>query len=245
MPCSRLFVFENGASNNTSILRNTATFMPVDKDHQDPVFLSTNLTNQGLVNVVSNDVGCLTTIVLTDNYDIKMLSLMTRKMRYHNIFVTGDRRHNNKELKAHDRPVVWVEELPLVRNIFHVRDYQFKIVSFNYTVQMPHVYNVHLHCPKMNQHHGHEMSVKIVHKRRSKDYHGRIDCPSRLSGQTITLRYIGKSKMVKIGDTEHRAGISGYTFLFLSEILKFKPKLELLDFQVRGNWKRFLKNVSC
>ncbi len=114
--CFTLLATEEGRSvkNASTSLRDTAAFIQTMAKNRESLYLSNNLSSWKIVNVINEEVGCLTTILQTDLYDAKSLAQMTRKMRHHSIYKLGGKKPGSDELKMHDRPVVWVEEKPLV-----------------------------------------------------------------------------------------------------------------------------------
>ncbi len=111
--CTRLFIMD---------FANSSTLIPQSENHaaelhlpeDQPALLATKLANQRLEKVVYQQVRCLTTILGTDIYNMKDLATLSKPM-YHNIlFKLGGEKPSGNDLKMLDRPMVWIEEAPLV-----------------------------------------------------------------------------------------------------------------------------------
>ncbi len=113
-PCFRLLATENRSGNNNSSPGNTAASILNIAQDNEPLFLSNNLSSQRLGEVIGKEIGCLITILQTDNYDAKSLAQMTRRMRHHAIIKLVGTRPGPNELKILDIPVVWLKVKPLV-----------------------------------------------------------------------------------------------------------------------------------
>ncbi len=112
--CTRLFIMD---------VTNTSTLISKSESHADelhlpedqPALLATKLTNQRLAKAVYQQVRCLTTILNTDIYNMRDLASLTKPINHHIILKLGGRKPSGSELKMLDRPMVWIEEEPLVR----------------------------------------------------------------------------------------------------------------------------------
>ncbi len=102
---------------------------------------------------------------------------------------------------------------------------------------------VHLFCPKDNQINGFEMTVQYIWKQGKANNNYAHACPNRMSGQNLTLEYAARSRTAILKGNKYRTGISGYLFVYLAEMFKFKPKFQLLVLNKKGAWKNFRKRV--
>ncbi len=72
-----------------------------------------------------------------------------------------------------------------------------------------------------------------------------MSCPGYFSGQVISLGYIKRERTVKVEGKLVNAGDHTKLFLYLAEKLKFKPRLQLMNFiQERKSFTKFIKDVS-
>ncbi len=81
------------------------------------VLLQTEWNENRLAQMVSQQVGCLVTIINTENYNMSTLALMARTTKRHIIFKLGGRRPTNRDLILSDRPFIWIENRHTV-NVF-------------------------------------------------------------------------------------------------------------------------------
>ncbi len=109
--CTRLLVVDAANSSLPSPTKAHIMDSLLHMQHGQPAIVLSSLKR---AKPIYDEVGCLISILGTDNYDISDLAPLTLGMKHHLVFKLGGRRPNAKELKLSDRPFIWIQQNPSV-----------------------------------------------------------------------------------------------------------------------------------